>query len=105
MGAGIGSNSFLLANENVKSWLCLEPDERLLDQARNKLQKPLFNFKKGVLANLKEDEGRKFHTILYVDVLEHIEHDKDELELSLKFLHKNGSLIILSPAHIFLFSL
>ena len=41
---------------------------------------------------------------MYMNVLEHIEKDKEEINNSLKILNKNGMLIILVPAHQKLFS-
>ena len=41
---------------------------------------------------------------MYMNVLEHIEKDEEEINNSLKILNKNGMLIILVPAHQKLFS-
>jgi 2-polyprenyl-3-methyl-5-hydroxy-6-metoxy-1,4-benzoquinol methylase len=46
----------------------------------------------------------EFDTILYIDVLEHIENDSIELEMAASRLHKHGKLIILSPAFPALYS-
>ena len=46
----------------------------------------------------------KFNTIMYLNVLEHIEKDKDEIEIALHKLEKGGHLIILVPAHNKLYS-
>ena len=46
----------------------------------------------------------KFDSIMYMNVLEHIEKDEEEINNSLKILNKNGMLIILVPAHQKLFS-
>jgi hypothetical protein len=56
----------------------------------------------GTLAALTSE--RSFDTIIYIDVLEHIEHDKEELALASKHLRPNGRLIVLSPAHQWLYS-
>jgi hypothetical protein len=39
-----------------------------------------------------------FDTIIYIDALEHIEKDKDELKAAVQRLRTGGKLIILSPA-------
>jgi len=39
-----------------------------------------------------------FDTILYIDVLEHINDDKEELKIASKHLKPGGKLIIISPA-------
>ena len=41
---------------------------------------------------------------MYLDVLEHIKNDKKEIDMALKSLKKNGSLIINVPAFQFLYS-
>jgi hypothetical protein len=45
-----------------------------------------------------------FDTILYIDVLEHIERDAEELQGAADRLAVNGHLIVLSPAHQWLFA-
>lgn len=46
----------------------------------------------------------KYDTILYMDVIEHIENDLNELNLACGKLTNNGKLIIVVPAFNFLFS-
>lgn len=43
-------------------------------------------------------------TVLYVDVLEHIENDQGELKLASRHLRPGGYLVVLSPALPFLYS-
>lgn len=47
---------------------------------------------------------QKYDTILYMDVIEHIEKDIDELNLACDRLTNNGKLVIVVPAFNFLFS-
>ena len=47
---------------------------------------------------------QQFDTIIYIDVLEHIENDRDELNQAASHLRQGGHLIVLSPAHQRLFS-
>jgi SAM-dependent methyltransferase len=46
----------------------------------------------------------QFDTIVYIDVLEHIADDRKEMKRAAELLKPNGRLIILSPAHQFLFT-
>jgi hypothetical protein len=46
----------------------------------------------------------RFDTILYIDVLEHIEDDRGEMARAAKLLAPRGTLIVLSPAFQQLFS-
>jgi hypothetical protein len=45
-----------------------------------------------------------FDAILYIDVIEHIDDDSGQLELAATRLNQDGHLIVLSPAHQWLFS-
>ena len=45
-----------------------------------------------------------FDTLIYIDVLEHIEDDRAELVSATNHLAPNGTLILLAPAYNFLFS-
>ncbi len=47
---------------------------------------------------------RAFDTVLYIDVLEHIDDDRGELERASKLLRRGGHLLVLAPAHPFLFT-
>jgi len=58
------------------------------------------NFVNGTLSTLEE----RFDTILYIDVLEHIEDHKSEMKLAWERLNKGGRIIVLSPAFQFLYS-
>ena len=65
------------------------------------------NKKKIIIKNLKISQfksSKKYKTIIYADVLEHIKNDFKELKTALNHLKKNGRLIILCPAHNFLFT-
>lgn len=106
VGAGIGSTTQILCDGNQKSWTCLEPDPELYDVLKKKLEtnSALSNCKSvnGTLRNLYV--GKKFNAILYIDVIEHIENDLEELNMAKAFLEDLGHLIILTPAHPTLFS-
>ncbi len=106
VGAGIGNNTRGLRSDGQRRWVCLEPDKLLLAQMRSDFEasppparcEPV----EGTLADL--DQGQRFHAILYVDVLEHIPDDRAELERAASHLLPGGHLVILSPAHQWLFS-
>ena len=56
----------------------------------------------GTLEQQSPDE--LYDAIIYIDVIEHIENDAAELQRAFKHLKKNGHLIILVPAHQWLYS-
>ena len=98
VGAGIGANTRLLADLNFESWTALEPDAGLEQQ----IEAPSERHRK-MVGTLEDVDGR-FDAILYIDVLEHIEHDRAELERASEHLNPGGALIVLAPAHPFLYT-
>lgn len=106
VGAGIGETTHALCDRSQKSWLCVEPDGELTREiAIKKEEGYLPSFIEIVIGTLNEvDSNRKFDAIIYIDVIEHIENDAEELKKASTFLKPNGHLIILVPAHNYLFS-
>jgi protein-L-isoaspartate O-methyltransferase len=106
VGAGIGSNVPYLHNALVREWTCLEPDESLARRIEERLathQLPAnCHAVTGTIASI--DGDALFDAILYLDVLEHIAEDWAELEKAAAHLSEGGFLIVLAPAHQFLFS-
>jgi SAM-dependent methyltransferase len=106
VGAGIGSNTrFLDPDGGTGRWVCLEPDPELHGLlvktfAETKLRRA-HETVCGTLASLTD---QKFDTIIYIDVLEHIDDDREELNQAASHLRLGGRLIVLSPAHQRLFS-
>jgi SAM-dependent methyltransferase len=106
VGAGLGATGQAVCRLRHKSWVCLEPDGdmagELARRIRNRRLPGFFQSVNGTLAELPAN--KVFDTILYIDVLEHIERDREETQKAAAHLKPGGSLIILSPAHQFLFS-
>jgi len=105
VGAGIGANTELLHPGTAGRWVCIEPDPDLYKQLVEKLKSanPPLGCEPacGILDSMA---GQQFDTILYIDVLEHIEQDREELKRAATYLRKGGNLIVLSPAHQYLYS-
>jgi SAM-dependent methyltransferase len=106
VGAGLGGTTRLLCSDRQRRWVGLEPDRALaqeLERASRDAGLPAcFQLALGTIADLPEDAS--FDTILYVDVLEHIEDDAGEMFRSARRLVPGGHLIVLSPAHPWLYS-
>ena len=109
VGAGLGANTQLLRTRAaaVRRWVCLEPDSRLLEQLRSVVSSPgaekaRIEARLGTVENLNASE--QFDAILYIDVLEHIPDDALEVRRAAARLREGGHLIVLSPAHAWLFS-
>jgi SAM-dependent methyltransferase len=106
VGAGIGATTRVLCHGEENSWTCLEPDGAMTERLRASLTTdPLAVEARavcGTLADLGATE--QFDTLLYIDVLEHIEDDRAELVAASGRLKPGGHLIVLAPAHNWLFS-
>lgn len=101
IGAGIGSTARTLSGgKDVKSWLCIEPDPELFSE----LAKTVRSINCG--HDIKQFHGTlddfpgspAFDTIIYIDVLEHIEHDSVEINFAAERLRSGGVIIVLCPA-------
>lgn len=104
VGAGMGAATRAFAAFPCESWSCLEPDPLLAELLRSEAAavRPGCEVVIGTLGALSPE--RRFDTILYIDVLEHIESDAEELRSAAERLRSGGHIIALSPAHQFLFS-
>ena len=95
IGAGIGSFSKMYINKFT--------DITLTEAGTNNfniLKKKFINNKNIKISNnLIQNINKKFNTIIYLNVLEHIENDVSEINDAIQKLNKDGYLIILVPAH------
>lgn len=106
VGGGIGSNVPYLCNERVARWTSLEPDPALARKAAERtaqagLAAPC-EVVAGTIADIDPDS--RYETILYLDVLEHIADDAGELARAAAHLAPGAHLVVLAPAHPFLFT-
>ena len=105
VGAGLGATTTALCTGDT-NWTCMEPDPRLAQQIGEKIARGdlprTCRVHQGVMTDLPPDE--RFDTILYIDVLEHIANDGDEVIEATKRLSATGHLVVLAPAHNWLFS-
>lgn len=100
VGSGLGTNTeFLQKHWENGTWYCCEPDPELLARSKKVEGCKYFNTRLGGFS-----QDLKFDTIIYIDVLEHIKHSRDEIELITRRLRPRGNLIILVPAQERLFN-
>ena len=106
VGAGMGSTTRAFCTSDQRSWTALEPDPSLAAQAQHHAQSlprtAHCDVRTGTIGQLRADE--QFDSVLYIDVLEHIERDADELIAARGHLRARGYLIVLSPAHQWLYT-
>lgn len=110
VGAGIGGFTEAICSEirsnQVDSWWCLEPDSKQVAIIQKDIdQETLPAFCTATAGTLDSiPDHQTFDTILYVDVLEHIEDDRAELVKAATRLSLGGKLVVLAPAYGWLFS-
>jgi hypothetical protein len=106
VGAGLGGTSRFLCDGTQRSWTCLEPDANLRKALEKSLAEDPLRVPTRTLGCTVADlaPAELFDTIIYIDVLEHIENDRGELETTAPHLRPGGSVIVLAPAHSWLFS-
>lgn len=106
VGAGLGGTTTVFQEDAFTTWTCLEPDQALIEQLKERLTaipvNDRYRYHHGLLEQL--DTNQRYDAILYIDVLEHIEADREEVQKAARLLKPGGRLIILSPAYQFLFS-
>ena len=106
VGAGMGAITKQFLTAPTRSWTCIEPDRQLLEALQIELAPSIATGRvrciHGTLDDI--DASTRFDCILYIDVLEHILDDHAELERAARRLAQGGSLVVMSPAHGFLFS-
>ena len=106
VGAGLGANACLLCSDTVRRWVALEPDSTLCRRLHAELQRRGLSQRchvvHGTLSDLPEHDC--FDAVLYLDVLEHIADDSAELRRTVTHLRPGGALIVLAPAHPWLYS-
>jgi len=106
VGAGNGNNTEVLYSEKNSRWVSLEPDIELARQLSGRIigKENAANIEviNGTIMSIENKE--QFDTIIYIDVLEHIEDDKGELSKASRLLNPGGCIIILAPALPLLFS-
>jgi ubiquinone/menaquinone biosynthesis C-methylase UbiE len=106
VGAGLGINTLLLRDGTESRWICLEPDSKLVSQLKENISASekcaSCEIVTGTIDSLPPND--RFDTVLYIDVLEHIDQDSDEVRRAAARLKPGGRLIVLSPAHGWLYS-
>jgi methyltransferase family protein len=106
VGAGLGANTEFLKSGRVLSWMCLEPDPELARRMRNRFatQPGLAGCRIETGTTETLGSGHEFHAVIYIDVLEHIEEDRQELVRASNLLRSGGRIIVVAPAHQWLYT-
>jgi SAM-dependent methyltransferase len=101
VGAGLGANTPFLLGSGQRQWICLEPDPQLSARTLESLAKHPNRDRVEARCGMLQDfpATPTFDTIVYIDVLEHIEDDSKEMADALVRLKPGGKIIVLSPAY------
>ena len=106
VGAGLGGSTEAICSGSETEWCCLEPDPALVSRIESRIEcgelKANCRAEAGTIADLPSTPD--WDTILYIDVLEHIEDDAAEMREAAARLAPGGALIVVSPAHGWLYS-
>jgi hypothetical protein len=81
-------------------WVCLEPDPQLIVQLVKALKKAPRGRCEPVCGTLQLLAGPQFNTIIYIDILEHIKDDREEMNRAASHLRPGGHLTIQSSTKI-----
>lgn len=106
VGAGFGGTTQVYCKGTERRWVCLEPDARLADRLSGSIRDgSLPRCCTAVTGTIADTTGLPpFDSILYADVLEHIENDRAEVAAAAGRLKPGGHLVVLAPAHQWLFT-
>jgi SAM-dependent methyltransferase len=103
VGAGIGSITRILLEQPIERIESFEPSanmfphlaEAVRGQARATAVNGLFG---------AEQAGRDFDSVVYINVIEHVEHEREELLAAFAALRPGGFLLVFVPALAWLYS-
>lgn len=104
IGAGIGTITRLLCSPH-RCWTAVEPDAHLAQRIRDWAQESQAEGVAVVTGSIDDVPGDgTFDTVIYIDVLEHIEDDRSEVLKAFGRLAPGGRLVVLAPAHPWLYT-
>lgn len=99
VGAGCGSYSDNLLAAGVKQLVAFEPSSNMYQQLESKFSKhPNVKTINAIFQDHYQEYRQKFDSVVYVNVLEHIENDLEELEMVHTSLKDDGHVLIFVPA-------
>lgn len=105
IGAGSGNFSSLLLSRRPEIFMAAEPSSTMFEKLQTNIASGTnVCLLEGTLERWQAElESNRLDTILYINVLEHIEKDDDELKLIHRVLQPRGRVLIFVPALPFLY--
>jgi 2-polyprenyl-3-methyl-5-hydroxy-6-metoxy-1,4-benzoquinol methylase len=99
VGGGIGTTTSAFRSSAQTSWTALEPDLELALRLSRRVSQLLdrVHIVIGTLDAIRPEP--LFDCVIYIDVLEHVQNDAEELRRAAARLVPGGTIVVLSPAH------
>lgn len=105
VGAGMGNFSQLILNNDIAQLYAFEPSPNMYENLQARIgghkNTTLIN---GTFEEKAYDLSGRLDSVIYINVLEHIEDDQRELEIARDALKPGGNLLIFVPALSWLYS-
>ena len=105
VGAGSGNFTEMLLVHDFTSLVALEPSETMFALLKERFSgNPKVTARNSTLSKICTEFSASFDTVVYINVLEHIENDGEEMAYANQILKKGGHLCIFVPALPWLYS-
>lgn len=103
VGAGIGSITRVILEQPVERLVAFEPSSNMFPQLAASVRgEPRATAVHGIFGPAQA--GQAFDSVAYINVLEHVEHEREELDRAHAALRPGGHLLVFVPALGWLFS-
>lgn len=103
VGAGIGSITSILLERPLRRLIAFEPSTNMFPMLASAVERePRATAVNGLFGAAQA--GENFDSIAYINVLEHVEHESEELATAFAALRPDGYLLIFVPALAWLYS-
>lgn len=104
VGAGTGNLTQSLAKENFSQLTAVEPSANMFSILCERFDKTSIRTRCSFFQDLVETDRSDLDTVLYLNVLEHVEKDVEELRAVHQSLKPGGVVVVFVPALMFLYS-
>lgn len=103
VGAGIGSITRVMLEQPIERLVAFEPSSNMFPQLAAAVRsEPRASAVHGLFGAGQAGQG--FDSVAYINVLEHVEHEREELAAAHAALRPGGHLLVFVPALAWLFS-
>ncbi len=99
VGAGAGTFTKYILSKDIDSLIAVEPSEEMFPILRERMKdEGKVRVHNGFFSEAVQDKPESLNTAVYINVMEHVEHDLDELKAVHKALKPGGHVCIYVPA-------